>query len=251
MIYKLHDMQIISSCLIAKDTIEMVLFNHYVSENAEPGQFLYIRLENKTLRRPLSIADVDKDKGTITLLFKMVGNGTEQLGAMHENTKVHVHGPVGQGFPLKPAEHKHVLIVGGGIGVPPLYYLAKQLLARDVRLTSVLGFQAKEYVFYEDQFSALSDTHIVTDDGSYGYHGVVTDVTDKIADVDAYYACGPLPMLKAIQSRHSDISGYLSLEERMGCGVGACLACVVETRDGGYRKICKDGPVFSAEEVLL
>src|SRR5699024_11426148 len=100
MIYKLHDMQIISSCLIAKDTIEMVLFNHYVSENAEPGQFLYIRLENKTLRRPLSIADGDKDKGTITLLFKMVGNGTEQLGAMQENTKVHINGPIGKALRL-------------------------------------------------------------------------------------------------------------------------------------------------------
>src|SRR5699024_12746076 len=107
MIYKLHDMQIISSYIIAKDTIEMVLFNHYESKNAEPGQFLYIRLENKTLRRPLSIADVDKDKETITLMYKMHGNGTEQLGAVHDNTKVHIHRPVGRGFLLKAAEHKH------------------------------------------------------------------------------------------------------------------------------------------------
>lgn len=250
MMHKLNDMQIVTSRLIAKDTIEMVLLNPRVSEQALPGQFLHIRLEGMTLRRPISIADVDKDKGTVTILFKLIGNGTKQLASIPDAAKVHVLGPNGHGFPLNEEKGAHVMLVGGGIGVPPLYYLAKQLLTRDVRLTCILGFQTEKYVFYEDEFSELSDTHIVTDDGSYGHHGFVTNITGMIHDLDAYYACGPLPMLQALKAQHNDIPGYLSLEERMGCGVGACLACVVESADGGYRKICQDGPVFSAEEVL-
>lgn len=251
MINNMNDMHVTRTDAIAQDTIEMVLLNRYVSKRVVPGQFLYIRLENKTLRRPISIADVNKDSGTVTILFKILGSGTKQLASISEGEKIHALGPNGNGFPLEGKDDRHLLIVGGGIGVPPLYYLARLLAEQNIKITCVLGFQTKKHVFYEKQFKALADTHIVTDDGSYGHKGFVTNVMESINEVDFYYACGPLPMLEAVKAQCNDIPGYLSLEERMGCGIGACLACVVQTTDGGYKKICKDGPVFPAKEVQL
>lgn len=248
---KMHHMQIVTSSAIAKDTIEMVLKNRRVSEGAEPGQFLHVQTKAHTLRRPISIADVDKENKTITILFKVLGSGTKQLAATPAGEYLHAIGPNGNGFPLTAPKGETVLIVGGGIGVPPLFYLAKQLKKRDVHIVAVLGFQSKDFVFYEEPFNHLADTYIVTNDGSYGYKGFVTTVMKNMHQFNTYYACGPRAMLQAVKSQHKDIPGYLSFEERMGCGVGACLACVVPSDDGGYRKVCKDGPVFHAEEVQI
>src|SRR5699024_5306104 len=152
----------------------------------------------------------------------------------------------------KARKDKTALLIGGGIGVPPVYFLATELNKRGVNVISVLGFQGKEQVFYEDKFKALGDTIVVTNDGSYGEKGFVTDVFDQVEDFDTFYSCGPKPMLKAVAHSLAHKDGFISFEERMGCGVGACYACVLPTHDEeGYKKICSDGPVFSASEVIL
>ena len=145
-----------------------------------------------------------------------------------------------------------VLLIGGGIGVPPIYYLAEELTNRGIEAKAILGFQDKDYVFYEKKFRKIAETLIVTNDGSYGKKGFVTDWTEIVGEFQCYYACGPLPMLKAVKSNLSQYDGYLSFEERMGCGVGTCYACVIPTNDeAGFKKICQDGPVFLSSEVNI
>ncbi len=237
---------------IALDTTEMVLVHEEVARTAIPGQFLHISVPGHTLRRPVSIADVDKKEHTITILFKQIGSGTKALASLPVGATLDVLGPNGNGFNLQEKNGDTILLIGGGIGVPPLYYLGKSLVEKGYKIISVLGFQTKDYVFYEQKFSKIGKTIIVTDDGSYGEKGLVTDVLNEIEQIDCYYSCGPLPMLKSVRSHLSHKKGYLSLEERMGCGVGACFACVVPTNDdSGYKKICQDGPVFQAEEVQI
>jgi dihydroorotate dehydrogenase electron transfer subunit len=249
---KPEEMQIIKTSVIAQDTVEMVLKNRHVSGHALPGQFLHIHVEGHTLRRPISIADVNKDKETVTILFKIVGPGTQRLASYKTGMGINALGPNGNGFPLLARPGKTVLLAGGGIGVPPLYYLGKTLVNHGVNVISVLGFQSKPYIFYEKAFNQLGKTFIVTDDGSYGEKGFVTDVLDHIEEFDLYYSCGPAAMLKAMTEKLEGKPGYISLEERMGCGVGTCLACVIPANtEAGYKKICKDGPVFQAGEVSL
>ncbi|MEK4801794.1 MULTISPECIES: dihydroorotate dehydrogenase electron transfer subunit [Oceanobacillus] len=245
-------MKIVSTNQIAKDTIEMVLKNSYISENAIPGQFIHILVEGHTLRRPISIADVDKDNETVTILFKKLGSGTEKLSESKAGDFLNVLGPSGNGFETSTEGIHTVLLIGGGIGVPPMYYLGKSLAKQNIHVISVLGFQSKEHVFYEEKFQQFSQTYVVTNDGSYGDKGFVTTVIPQVEQFDRYYSCGPLPMLKAITNELSEKEGFISLEERMGCGVGACFACVVPTNtEKGYKKICSDGPVFAAREVIL
>src|SRR5699024_10501364 len=161
-----------------------------------------------------------------------------------------VIGPNGNGFPMDVQAGSTTLLIGGGIGVPPLYYLGKSLKNNHVNVISVLGFQSREHIFYEEAFRAIVDTIIVTDDGSYGGKGFVTDVIKDLSDYEMFYSCGPSGMLKAVKEQISHIPGYISLEERMGCGVGACAACFVSTTtEAGFKKICHDGPVFKAKEV--
>ena len=236
---------------IASDTIEMLLKNVEVAQTAIPGQFLHIAVPGHTLRRPVSIANVNDD--TVTILFKTIGTGTKELATVKEGAVLDVLGPNGNGFPIDSINPSTVLLIGGGIGVPPLYYLAKALKKKGCNVISVLGFQTKDYVFYEKQFEAIGKTYIVTDDGSYGHKGLVTDVLDDITEpFETYFSCGPLPMLKAVRDYLSETPGYLSLEERMGCGIGACYACVIPTNDkNGYKKICQQGPVFKSEVVKL
>ncbi|MFD2133061.1 dihydroorotate dehydrogenase electron transfer subunit [Pseudogracilibacillus auburnensis] len=250
---KKEAMKIISSKQIATDTVEMVLENEYISNHATPGQFLHIAITGHTLRRPLSIAAVDSKARTVTILFKIIGSGTETLATYQVGETIDVLGPNGNGFPVqtgqKPAT---VLLIGGGIGVPPIYFLGTQLKKFGIQVQSIIGFQSRDYVFYENEFQALGETFVVTNDGSYGYKGFVTDVLDKTSRFDRYYSCGPLPMLRAVSDNLRGNEGYLSFEERMGCGVGACYACVIPTEDeAGYKKICQDGPVFRANEVIL
>ncbi|SDQ62326.1 dihydroorotate dehydrogenase electron transfer subunit [Virgibacillus salinus] len=237
--------------VIALDTFEMTLVNKYVAKTAIPGQFLHLLVDGHTLRRPISIANVDRNNNEITILFKIVGDGTKQLAAYKPGMSIDALGPSGNGFSYE-GKLNSVLLVGGGIGIPPLYNLGKTLKKKGIKVTAVLGFQSKEHVFYEANFRELGKTYVVTNDGTYGYRGFVTSVMDQIEDFDTYYSCGPIPMLKAVTKQLQDHSGYISLEERMGCGVGACFACVIPTDShGGYKKICKDGPVFAADEVVL
>lgn len=245
------DLQVRKKTVIALDTVEMVLKNEYVSQTATPGQFLHIQIPGHTLRRPISIADVNKEADTITILFKVLGKGTNQLATFQPGTMINALGPVGNGFPLNQQAESTILLIGGGIGVPPLYYLGKTLAKRNMQVISILGFQTAISVFYEKAFNKIGTTHIVTDDGTYGQTGFVTDIFDQIADFDYYYACGPRPMLQNVQQKLAGKPGALSFEERMGCGVGACFACVIQDEQGECRKICKDGPVFGAQEVVL
>lgn len=250
---KKESMKIISTNVIAKETVEMVLHNEYISENAAPGQFLHISVSGCMLRRPLSIAAVDRTAKTVTILFKIIGKGTKRLSGYVAGETIDVLGPAGNGFPLKKLpKNDKVLLIGGGIGVPPLYFLGCTLKELGYDVQAVIGFQSKDFVFYEERFKKLGETIVVTNDGSYGEKGFVTDMVDKIVPFDRYYSCGPAPMLKAVTNTFKGKEGYLSFEERMGCGVGACYACIIPTNDGSnYKKICQDGPVFRAEEVSL
>lgn len=237
---------------IARDTYEFQLESKYIAEHAIPGQFLHIEVENYTLRRPISIADIDRDNNLITILFKVIGDGTQALSEYAEGKMINVLGPNGNGFKYDGFANKHILLVGGGIGVPPLYYLGKCLKQSGANITAVLGFQSKDHVFYEKEFKELGTTYITTDDGTYGERGFVTDVCTRLSNIDCYYTVGPIPMIRSVIKEMGDTEGYISLEERMGCGIGACYACVIKSEDkSGYFRICEDGPVFKAKEVAL
>lgn len=219
----------------------------------EPGQFVHIRTGDSfepLLRRPISIAAVNPEKSEFTMLYRTEGRGTEVLATKRAGDTIDVLGPLGNGFPIGEAERKAVLI-GGGIGVPPLYELARQLNARGIETVHVLGFETAEAVFYEKEFSALGETYITTVDGTHGTKGFVTHVMNELpTDFDVYYSCGPSPMLKAVEEQYRDKKGFLSYEQRMGCGIGACFACVCKTNDErDYVKVCSDGPVFPAKVV--
>lgn len=247
-----EELLILQSKVVALDTIEMTLKNKYISSNAQPGQFIHIQVPGFTLRRPISITKTDRETETITIVFKIIGDGMRTLATYQTGTVIQALGPNGNGFPLPDKNDSPILLVGGGVGIPPLHFLGKTLAAQTGQtIISVLGFQSKASVFYEEAFNKFGQTYIVTNDGSYGAKGFVTDVLDKVGDFSQYYTCGPLPMLKAVTEKLADKPGHISLEERMGCGVGACFACVMPTDDGSYRKICQDGPVFKAGEVYI
>ncbi|ENH98301.1 dihydroorotate dehydrogenase electron transfer subunit [Gracilibacillus halophilus YIM-C55.5] len=238
---------------IAEETFEVVLHSE-ISAELKPGQFVHIALHGHMLRRPVSVADVDANAKTFTIIFKIFGEGTRALSQYQQGDNLDVLLPCGSYYPVESLSLDHALLVGGGIGVPPLYYLGKTLQEKGVHVTSVLGFQSKSQVFYEKQFQQLGDTYIATNDGSYGTQGFVTDIIQQLDEpIDYYFTCGPTPMLKAVTNQLQDENGYISLEERMGCGVGTCYACVVPLRQNPKesKKICKDGPVFSANEVML
>lgn len=247
-----QDVKVISNQKIAKDSYELIVQNDYLAKHAIPGQFLHLSVPNHTLRRPLSIASVNQSNSRLTLLYKVIGSGTEELSKYKEKDEFSVLGPSGNGFTLNQLnKDSHVLLIGGGIGVPPLYFLAQALHEKGIKFTAVLGFLSEEYRFYEAEFKALGKTIIVTDDGSYGEKGRVTDL-DLKDDFTTYYSCGPLPMLKAVKEKYKDLPGFLSFEERMACGIGACFACVISVdNNAAYKKICQDGPVFKSEEVSL
>ena len=212
-----------------------------------PGQFVNIELEGLYLRRPISICDWD-DRG-ITLIYKVVGRGTEQMSRMTEGQELDVLTGLGNGFDAD-VECQRPLLVGGGVGVPPLYRLAKELIARGRKVSVVLGFNTAKELFYADEFRALgADVYVSTADGSVGTKGFVTDaIRENNVDFDFFYSCGPLPMLKALCDC-TDVSGELSFEERMGCGFGACMGCSCKTL-AGNKRICKDGPVMKREEII-
>jgi dihydroorotate dehydrogenase electron transfer subunit len=248
-------MKVQSITKIAEQIYELELQGDLVKEIKAPGQFVHIKVGNgfsPLLRRPISISDFDKRACTMKLIFRSEGKGTKLLSEVEKGSTIDVLGPLGNGFSLETI-HKGdtALLVGGGIGVPPLYNLAKKLVEKGVKVVVSLGFATKEVVFYEQQFAELGETVVVTDDGTYGEKGYVTDGIElKDWHFNAIFACGPTQMLKALAKKYPEKKGYFSLEERMGCGIGACFACVCHAEDG-YRKICSDGPVFPIGEVIV
>ncbi|MED3563847.1 dihydroorotate dehydrogenase electron transfer subunit [Bacillus xiapuensis] len=246
--------RIISQEEIAQDIYELTVAAEFVKEITSPGQFVHIRVSNgwePLLRRPISISSYDDEK--LTMIYRKEGHGTGKLAEMKAGMELDILGPLGNGFPVEEAvAGDTALLVGGGIGVPPLYELSNQLRAKGVKVIHVLGFQTKSAVFYEEKFAENGETFIATADGTYGYKGFVTDVMKDLS-FDLIYTCGPTPMLRAIEQGYSDKKLFLSLEERMGCGVGACFACVCKTDESStsYKKVCSDGPVFRAGEVLI
>lgn len=252
-------MTIKSHKMIAQHIFEMKLTGKLVGEITSPGQFVHIRVSDSfelLLRRPISIASIDRQANEMTILYRAEGQGTIELSKKREGDEVDVLGPLGNGFPVEETNPgETAVLVGGGIGVPPLYELSKQLKANGVKCIHVLGFQSKDVVFYEEKFANLGETHIVTVDGSQGTEGFVTKVMENLGnDFSTYYSCGPMPMLKAVQNMYQGKKGFLSFEQRMGCGIGACFACVCETTEGNdkaYIKVCSDGPVFPAGVVAI
>ncbi|MCI8943565.1 MAG: dihydroorotate dehydrogenase electron transfer subunit [Oscillospiraceae bacterium] len=209
-----------------------------------PGQFINIRLDGLFLRRPISVCDWDGQG--ITIIYKVVGKGTAALGGMEQGQELDVLCGLGNGFDVSRCGER-TLVIGGGVGVPPMYGLAKALLRAGKTPVAILGFNKKEEIFYEDKFRALGiETTVTTVDGSYGVKGFVTDALPE--EYGYFCACGPLPMLKAVYNAAAT-SGLLSFEERMGCGFGACMGCSCKTKYGNKR-ICKDGPVLEKEEII-
>ena len=209
-----------------------------------PGQFVNILLDGLYLRRPISVCDVTGD--ILTIIYKVVGKGTKQMSRMNSG-KLDILTGLGNGYDLSPAGEKPVLL-GGGVGVPPMYLLAKELIAQGKEVQVILGFNTKSEIFYEEEFKALGcKVTVTTVDGSYGIKGFVTDAL-KAMEYSYFYTCGPEPMLKAVY-RASLTSGQMSFEKRMGCGFGACMGCSCKTITG-YKRICKEGPVMKKEEIL-
>ncbi len=247
---------------IARDTWEMVLQVPEVDAcqlgNIRPGQFLNLKLQGRYLRRPISICDWDPAAGTITIVYKTVGRGTEDMSRMSAGERLDVLWPLGNGYklPESPAQDQEngkilrPLLIGGGAGVPPMFGLCRKLAETGAEPVVILGFRSAEDAFYEERFRREGARVIVTtEDGSTGQKGFVTGPMKEL-DYDAFFACGPEPMLRAVcESAPEDIPGWLSFEERMGCGFGACMGCSCRTKYGSKR-ICKDGPVLERSEII-
>ena len=236
--------EIKSNRKLTESIFEMVLVGDTSSITA-PGQFINIKLDGFFLRRPISICDYNNE--TITIIYKVVGEGTEVMSKMNSGEKLDVLCGLGNGFDTSKSMDKPVLI-GGGVGVPPMFNLCKKLISEGKNVTVILGFNKKEEMFYENEFEKLgADVKVTTVDGSYGIKGFVTDAL-KDTDYSYFYTCGPMPMFKAIEST-ATTSGQYSFEERMGCGFGACMGCSCKTKYGNKR-ICKEGPVLTREEII-
>lgn len=227
------------------DTVFKMVLQGDTSAITAPGQFVNIRLDGNFLRRPISVCDYDDN--TLTIIYKVVGKGTAQMSAMEAGTALDILTGLGNGYDLTVSGERPVLL-GGGVGVPPMYHLAKKLIAQGKSVTVILGFNTATEVFYELEFKALGCHVIVTTaDGSYGTKGFATTPLSNL-DYTYFYTCGPEPMLKAVWSA-TRTSGQMSFEARMGCGFGACMGCSCKTLTG-YKRICKDGPVMKKEEIL-
>ena len=245
---------IVSQKCIGTDVYDMVLSFPKGGKEAKPGQFIAMYCEDgtKLLPRPISICGIDAEKGTLRVVYRIAGEGTRLFSEMKEGDSLEVLGPLGNGFTMK---EEKAIIVGGGIGIPPMLELAKQLSCEK---TVVLGY--RDELFLKDEFEAYADVVVATEDGSCGTKGTVIDAI-KEAGVDGkvIYACGPMPMLKALAeyAEAHDMEAQISLEERMACGIGACLGCICKTKKKDHhtnvnnQRICKDGPVFDAKEVVF
>ena len=235
--------EILSNTPLTDSVYKMVLQGDTEAITAS-GQFVNIRLEGMFLRRPISVCDYDEK--ALTIIYKVVGKGTEAMSAMEQGQKLDILTGLGNGYDLSPSG-EHPVLLGGGVGVPPMYNQAKKLVAQGKRVSVILGFNTASEVFYEEEFKALGcQVTVTTVDGSYGQKGVVTNALPE--NYTYFYTCGPEPMLKAVY-RSTYSSGQMSFEERMGCGFGACMGCSCKTLTG-YKRICKEGPVMKKEEIL-
>ena len=249
---------------IKPDVFQFSIKAPEIVKTAKPGNFIEIRITEGTdpfLRRPISIYQVLPEKGIVEFIFQVKGKGTEKLSQKQVGDKIDVLGPLGFGT-FKTEGKQKIAIIGGGIGIFPLYELAKQAKAEGKEVYAYLGFRSKDFVMLEEEFKQVStELTITTDDGSYQKEGfAIHYLEQELASkgIQAIYACGPLPMLKAIQklTKEKSIDSQISLEERMGCGIGACLGCAVKTAKSPkeapeYWHVCKAGPVFKAEDVEI
>ena len=234
---------ILENTALTRDVYRMVLEGDTSAITAS-GQFVNIQLSGKFLRRPISVCDWNEE--TLTIVYKVVGHGTEQMSAMASGEKLDILTGLGNGYDLNLAGD-HPVLIGGGVGVPPMYGAAKRLAAMGIKATVILGFNTASEIFYEEEFKALGcDVTVTTVDGSYGVKGFVTNALPE--SYSYFYTCGPEPMLKAVY-KATATSGQMSFEERMGCGFGACMGCSCKTKYGN-RRICKDGPVLTKGEIL-
>ena len=228
---------------LTRDVMRMVLSGD-TSAITAAGQFVNIQLSGKFLRRPISVCDYDEQ--TLTIIYKVVGKGTAQMQTMVPGEQLDILTGLGNGYALSCAGD-YPLLIGGGVGVPPMYNLAKKLVAIGKKVSVILGFNTQSEIFYEEEFKALGcDVTVTTVDGSYGVKGFVTNALPET--YTHFYTCGPEPMLKAV-FKATTTSGQMSFEERMGCGFGACMGCSCKTITG-YKRICKEGPVMRKEELL-
>jgi len=245
---------------LAKSIFRMTIKSEYVANNAKPGQFVNVKCSegiNALLRRPISICKVDREKATFDIVFQIKGIGTEYLSQKRAGSIIDVIAPLGTAFDVNP-KYKKIAVVGGGIGIFPLLYVLREL--KDVEKRAYIGFRNKDFAVLVDEFEANCNVlNISTDDGSMGYKGLVTDILEddlKSCNFDIIYTCGPTPMLKKVVdiARKNNIKCQVSMEQRMGCGIGACLVCACKTKkeDGWeYSHVCKDGPVFWSDEVIF
>ena len=253
--------KLIKKIQLKEDLFQFDVAQTEIAQTAKPGQFLEIKVSDELeplLRRPISIYNVEEEKGILSFIFQVKGRGTKILAKRREGEEIDLLGPLGYGT-FDILEKKKVAIIGGGIGTFPLYELAKRLKGKS-EVNVYLGFRNKEAVVLEQEFQTVSDRLVVTtDDGSYGVSGFAINALEedvKKETIDFIYACGPLPMLKAVRglSIQKNIPCQISLEERMGCGIGACLGCAVKIKKEGkerYGHVCKEGPVFYATEVEI
>ena len=247
--------KVVSQEKIGTGIFSMWLQTEQVAGEAKPGQFinLYCQDGSRLLPRPISICEVNKEAKQLRIVYRVAGKGTSEFSAYSEGEQVEIFGPLGNGF---PQEGENVFLIGGGIGVPPMLEMAKQL---NCEKQIILGYR-DENLFLRDEFEAYGEVFVATEDGSVGTKGNVLDaIREQNLTADVIYACGPTPMLRAIKEYAAEkgIKCYISLEEKMACGIGACLACVCQSKDVDHhsnvhnKRICKDGPVFLAEEVEL
>ncbi len=254
--------EILENNRISENIFSIVIKNKMIAQSCKAGQFVEIYLDNykNLLPRPFAICDVGKDGDAVRLVYQLVGEGTEKISQLKKGKLVRILGPLGNGFELK--EKENIAIIGGGIGIPPLMQLTKKLVYESAGANIDIFLGYRDELFLNEEFklirSGFNDVrvHISTDDGSAGYHGnVVSHIKSLNKKFDIIYACGPRPMLKAVSDFAKENGGecQISCEERMACGFGVCVGCVIKIKDGDsfvYKKVCKDGPVFESKEVL-
>lgn len=247
---------ILKKSAIARNIYSFEILCPEVADVATAGQFVHIRVEGFTLRRPVSICGIDKNKGTLRIVFEIRGEGTEMLSHLNEGCLIDMLAPLGHGFTLNQ-DFRKVILIGGGIGTPPMLPIAEFYGSK---ATVITGFRSADAVILQNDFKSTGvETVLCTDDGSLGIHGFVTQPFEEIINsekIDAVYACGPMPMLKNISRKAIEKNIYceISLEERMGCGIGACLVCACRTKKNDeeyFAHVCKEGPVFNAKEVIF
>jgi dihydroorotate dehydrogenase electron transfer subunit len=255
---KKNILEVKSNKAIAHEIFELKLLGDFKKEEFLPGKFLHIKCSDSIhplLRRPMSICDITDDEKEMTVLYRVEGAGTRLLGEKKIGDRLDVLAPLGTSYSLDIQAGEKVFLVGGGIGIPPLYYLGKELKKKGAIIKSFLGFSSKSESFYIDEFKTLGEVAVATVDGSLGHKGFITDKIDE--SFDALYSCGPTPMFKTLQKIiPEDKKSFIAMEERMGCGVGACLACVCKPNskyfpNKSYFRACKEGPVFKLHDLEL